>query len=89
MQTSTPVSVRTTGSFSVDELSGDYSGPRYAFARKLGESAGAISSDDWREVQPLLEDLWVGVKIDLTFHEARPAIFLAWKSTKRLFGLPI
>jgi len=89
MSTPSPVSVRTTGSFSVEELSGDYSGPRYAFARKLGESAGAISSDDWREVQPLLQDLWVGVKIELTWHEARPAIYMAWKSTKRLFGLPL
>ena len=89
MQISTPTRVRTTGSFSVEELSGDYTSSRYAFARKLGESAGAVSSDDWREVQPLLEDLWVGVKVDLTWHEARPAIFLAWKSTKRLFGLPL
>ena len=42
MQTSTPAQVRITGSFSVEELSGDYTGQRYAFARKLGESAGAV-----------------------------------------------
>ena len=87
MQTTvTTTRPRTTGSFSVEELSGDYSDPRFAFARRLGESAGAVSADDWREVQPLLEDLWDGVKVELTWREARPAIYLAWRATKRLFG---
>src|SRR5881392_4087442 len=48
-----PLPARTTGSFSVAELAGDYSGSRYAFARRLGEAAGPISADNWREVQPI------------------------------------
>ena len=81
-----PLRARTTGSFSVAELSGDYSGHRYAFARRLGEAAGPISSDNWREVQPLFEDLWIGGEGELTWEEARPAIYHGWRSVKRVLG---
>ena len=75
---------RITGSFTVAELSGDYDADRYAFARRLGESVGTISLADWREVQPLLEALWLQRDGELSFEEARPAIFLAWQSAQRL-----
>lgn len=75
---------RITGSFTVAELAGDYSAERYAFARRLGESVGAISAPDWRRVQPLLEALWRQREGELSFEDARPAIFLAWQSAQRL-----
>lgn len=75
---------RITGSFTVAELSGDYEAERYAFARRLGESVGSISSSDWHEVQPLLEALWHHREGELSFEQARPAIFLAWQSAQRL-----
>ena len=81
-----PLTARTTGSFSVAELSGDYSSAHYAFARRLGESAGPISSDDWRDVQPLFEDLWIGGEGELTWEEARPAVYQGWRAIKRLLG---
>ena len=77
---------RITGSFTVAELTGDYSATRYAFARRLGESVGAISAEDWREVQPLLEALWQHREGELSFGEARPAIYLGWQSAQRLRG---
>lgn len=75
---------RITGSFTVAELAGDYSAERYAFARHLGASVGAISAPDWRRVQPLLEALWLQRDGELSFEEARPAIFQAWQSAQRL-----
>ncbi|BCT91248.1 hypothetical protein LYSHEL_02720 [Lysobacter helvus] len=78
--------VRTTGSFSAAELTGDYSGSRYAFARRLGEASAPISSDTWIEVQPIFQDLWVGGEGELSWEEARPAIFHGWRASKRVLG---
>lgn len=77
-------SVRITGSFSVEELTGDYSSERYAFARRLGDTVGSISVGDWRVVEPLLRALWFERPEEPTWEQARPAVFLAWKQAQQL-----
>jgi hypothetical protein len=77
-------SVRITGSFSVEELTGDFSHERYAFARRLGDSVGSISVDNWRIVEPLLKALWLDRDGEPTWEQARPAIYLAWKQAQQL-----
>jgi hypothetical protein len=80
-------SVRITGSFSVEELSGeDFGHERYAFARRLGDSVGSISVNNWRTVEPLLKALWLDRDGEPTWEQARPAIYLAWKQAQQLAG---
>jgi hypothetical protein len=78
--------VRITGTFSVEELAGDFSHERYAFARRLGDSVGSISVDNWRTVEPLLKSLWRDRDGEPTWEQARPAIYLAWKQSQQLNG---
>jgi hypothetical protein len=77
-------SVRITGSFSVEELTGDYSAERYAFARRLGDTVGSISVNDWRVVEPLLRGLWFDRPDEPTWDQARPAVYIAWKQAQQL-----
>jgi hypothetical protein len=79
-------SVRITGTFSVEELTGDYSADRYAFARRLGDSVGSISIHNWRTVDPLLRALWLDRPGEPTWEQARPAIYLSWKRAQQLSG---
>lgn len=88
MQSMRSVNPRVSQTFSVEDLARDYSAPRYAFARHLGESVGAVGSGDWNEVQPLLETIWCSGANEVLWEEARPAIFLAWRSSRRLVDPP-
>ena len=80
------LNARISQTFSVEELGRDYSSTRYAFARRLGESVGAVGSGDWNVVQPLLETIWHSGANDIAWEEARPAVYLAWRSARRLLG---
>ena len=75
---------RSTGNFTVAELAGDYTGPRYTMPRRLGEAIGLVSGDDWKTIEPLVRRMWSNGN-PLTWDEARPAIFVTWQRTRRAF----
>lgn len=78
--------VRITGTFSVEELAGDFSAPRYAFARRLGETLAAVSDADWLTIERATRALWDPHTAQLSWDEARPAIFMGWTVARRAFG---
>ena len=75
-----------TGTFSVVELSGDYTGLRFGFARRLGDCMAAISSNSWLDIERTLRALWDADRAKMSWEEARPAIYLSWRATRRVLG---
>ena len=81
-----PAAVRITGTFTVEELSGDFAGARFAFARRLGECLAAVSADEWPALERALRAVWHDQQAELPWEEARPALFLSWERARKLLA---
>jgi hypothetical protein len=60
--------------------------PRYAFALRVGDRVASVSSDDWPRVESVLMAVWVVMDQGLTWEDARPAIYHAWRRMKLVDG---
>ena len=56
----------------------DFGRPPYLFACRIGAGAAAVSSAEWRELEPAIASLWLVVAGGLTWEEARPAVYHGW-----------
>jgi hypothetical protein len=56
----------------------DFGGPPYLFACRIGADAAAVSSAEWRDLEPMIASLWLVVSGGLTWEEARPAVYHGW-----------
>ena len=55
-------------------------GEKWDLAWRFGQSAGRASAkQEWAEVAPALEALWLDLGDGKSWYEARPAIYAAWR----------
>jgi hypothetical protein len=63
----------------------DYYSARFAYARQMEDAARGLQGD-WLEVQRMLQGIWQQDPAGLTWAEARPAIYYAWRLARYEIG---
>jgi hypothetical protein len=78
----------TENNFSWFDPLQSFYGPEWDMAWRFGTSAAStVLPDDWCDVEATLESMWSDIGSHKTWHQARPAIYGAWRAAKLRRGI--